>query len=128
MSSIFQWLASCFGSNYKAEYQLVPAKKDDDRGVEEATRWKDSHEVDPVIVDKGAKAIQRYVDRIIKDLKKIQITSSNKDLVKDHLISIAHWSSTVSEQLEKELASCRGDQGVILEIRTDLAMLVSVRP
>ena len=128
MDSVVQWFSSCFESNYRPAYQQVPTKKDDDQGVEAATDWKEAHKVRPGIVYEGEKAIQSYVTQIIKGLKKFPVTSSNKSLVQDHLVSIASSSNTVCDRLEKGLASCRGDQKVILDIRSQLAVTVTSGP
>ena len=124
MQAILKLLTQCFNPS---SYQPLP-KKDDDDGIEEAKAWKETHKVDESIGYKKGKGMEKYIDDIVKGLKRFRITSANKEIVKEHICAIAIWSNWLRNQLIDELASCKGDQALVLEIRNALASIMCKMP
>ncbi len=124
MAAILKLFTQCFNLS---SYQSLP-KKDDDGGVDEAKFWKETHKVDQSIAYKNDKEMQIYIDDVMKGLKRFPLTSANKEIVKEHIFAIAIWSNWLRNKLVDELAACKGDQNLVLEIRGDLATLVCNLP
>jgi hypothetical protein len=122
MAAIYSFLSSLCNS-----YELVPSKKDDDWGKLQAQQWVQSHPVNANI-SREVEKINGYVKEIIKDLKKVPITSANYDLIKDHLKEIACQSNAVRNGLSDQIFSCKGDPDLIKRIFLSIATIPTLNP
>ena len=126
LSALLRSITQCFTSP-SSTYQPLP-KKDDDPWIEEANYWKDKWKPDPEMCSKSDAEVKAYVKGIVDDLKKFPITSANKDIVKNHLKSIAECSHNLRNELIKPLAKCQGDEKLIEEIQCYVITTACYRP
>ncbi|MGZ3634137.1 MAG: hypothetical protein ACXU9U_03065 [Parachlamydiaceae bacterium] len=109
---------SCWPLN-RTQYDSLN-KKDDDFGVEEVYAWKNLYPIDPDLSKLSTEKIKEYAKNIIKDLNALPITSSNIELVKEHLIEMSKQSDRMRCQLLERGSDIKTDKNSILYIQNGL--------
>lgn len=110
-----------FGS---ARYEAVH-KKDDDSSKQLAQQWVMSHPVGGFggLSDFTTQGIQTYVTRLIQDLRKVPIDSSNIDIIQSRLLEISAQSERVVRYIVPKLSDLDCDKTLISDLKFMLALV-----
>ena len=91
-------------------------KKDDDEGIQRAQQWKQAHHSDHCFENLTNDKLSRIACCIVKDLRTVEVDSSNQELVKEHLVALGKQSDRLRQYLVQQLQSLQVDPS----IRSDL--------
>ncbi|KIC72841.1 hypothetical protein DB41_KA00040 [Neochlamydia sp. TUME1] len=119
MNYIFSLFTSCGAHSYQ-EYEVLE-KKDEDRGIEELRQWIETHPVTSSIkMLESAKKLDKYTNELMKSLKEVPLTTSNVDLLKDHLVLLAKQNDSVRRRLIDKISNLKGEKSLLEDLQVKL--------
>ncbi|BBI18190.1 hypothetical protein DB42_AC00680 [Neochlamydia sp. EPS4] len=119
MNYIFSLFTSCGAPSYQ-EYEILE-KKDEDRGIEELRQWIETHPVNSSIkMLESAKKLDKYTNELMKSLKEVPLTTSNVDLLKDHLVLLAKQNDSVRRRLIDKISNLKGEKSLLEDLQVKL--------
>lgn len=118
-------IRSCFPFYFNGNqipYAQV-SKKNDDFGVCEAYQWQLANPTPDTSVTMSLDKTGQLARRIIKDLvKRVPLTTTTLEIIKNHLVKIAETSDVLRQQLIKALSREFGENPDIIPIKNKLVM------
>src|SRR5687767_14550596 len=91
-------------SYLKSQRYEALQKKNDDCGIEEAQDWIRQTPLQEEVRRYDYRKIDRYAYSIIEKLRKVPITNSNLEIIKNHLVKLAEQRNFVRQDLIKYIS------------------------
>lgn len=116
--SFINLISSCWSSS-PSQYELC-SKKDDDFGMDALKAWKETYPINSDLTKLSSEKIKDYVNSIIKYLNDVPITSSNINLIEEHLVETSKQSSRARQQLINRISDVKTEKEWIILIKDSL--------
>lgn len=120
---LMEWIKSHFFPN-KVSYTLVNTKKEDDGGTEEINFWLQQNPLPENLAHQPNEVIQKFVQKLMKELPYTKVTDANQQLVTTHLVKFVKTSSVTHHAITTYLQKIKFPATVSADYKKSLGLIL----